>query len=94
MFIVLLKFSGKEKAGQFMAGHKEWLARGFQEGVFLLAGSLQPGLGGAILARDIARDDLEKRLSEDPFVAQDVVTAEIHEMAPSKADERLNFLFG
>ena len=51
MFMVLLKFSGnKGQAGQFMAGHKDWLERGFADGVFLLAGSLQPGLGGGIVA--------------------------------------------
>ena len=51
MFIVLLKFSrNKARAGQFMDGHKEWIKRGFDDGVFLLAGSLQPNLGGAIAA--------------------------------------------
>lgn len=34
MFIVLLKFSGnKAQAGQFMEGHKEWIKRGFDDGV-------------------------------------------------------------
>ena len=48
MFIVLLKFSGdKGRAAQFTAGHKEWIKRGFDDGVFLLTGTLQPGLGGA-----------------------------------------------
>ena len=28
----------------------------------------------------------------DPFVAEDVVTAEIVELAPSRADDRLSFL--
>ena len=43
MFIVLLKFSdNKAKAGQFMDSHKAWLKRGFDDGVFLLAGSLKP----------------------------------------------------
>jgi len=95
MFVVLLRFSdNKGNAGQFMAGHNEWIRRGFDDGVFLLAGSLQPGLGGAIVAHDTALSDLQKRVSEDPFVAENVVTAEILEIAPSKADERLNFLLG
>ena len=43
MFVVLLKFSAnKGQAGQFMEGHKEWIRRGFDEGVFLLVGNLQP----------------------------------------------------
>ena len=93
MFIVLLKFAeNKDKAADFMAGHREWLERGFDEGVFLLAGSLQPGLGGGILAQGVSRPDLETRVKEDPFVAGRVVRAEILELAPSKAEERLSFL--
>ena len=43
MFIALLKFSGnKSRAGQFMEGHKEWIQRGLDDGVFLLVGSLHP----------------------------------------------------
>ena len=93
MFIVLLKFAeNKAKVGDFLEGHKEWLQRGFDEGVFLLAGSLQPGLGGGILADGVSRPDLETRVKDDPFVAEKVVSAEILELAPSKAEERLSFL--
>ena len=93
MFVVLLRFSdNKGKAGQFMDGHMEWLKRGFGDGVFLLAGSLQPKLGGAILAHDTSLTDLKSRVNADPFVAEGVVKAEILEIDPSKADPRLDFL--
>lgn len=93
MFIVLLKFSAnKAKAGRFMDGHKAWLKRGFDDGVFLLAGSLLPNLGGAIVAHKVALPDLQGRVKDDPFVAENVVSAEIIEIAPSRADERLSFL--
>ena len=49
---------------------------------------------GGILAHDTTLDDLQSRVSDDPFVAQNVVTAEILEIAPSRADERLSFLLG
>lgn len=93
MFVVLLKFSGnKGQAGQFIEGHKEWIKRGFDDGAFLLAGSLQPNLGGAIVAYNTSLSDLQRRVSDDPFVAENVVRAEILEIAPSRADERLKFL--
>jgi uncharacterized protein YciI len=93
MFIVLLKFSrNKERAGEFMEAHKEWLKRGFDDGVFLLAGSLKPDPGGGILAHDTSLTDLQARVKNDPFVAESVVDAEILEIAPSRADERLEFL--
>ena len=95
MFIVFLRFSAnKSEAGQFMEGHKAWLERGFDEGVFLLAGSLEPRLGGGILAHNTSLPDLQKRVNEDPFVARDVVRAEIFELDPAKADDRLKFLLG
>jgi len=93
MFIVLLKFSAnKSQAPQAMDGHRTWLKRGFEEGVFLLAGSLEPGLGGGILAHNTSLPDLQKRVNEDPFVAKNIVSAEIIELNPAKADERLQFL--
>jgi uncharacterized protein YciI len=93
MYIVLLRFSdNKANASQFMEAHKEWLKRGFDDGVFLLAGGLQPNLGGGILAHDTSQSELERRVNADPFVAENVVTAEILEIAPAKADARLDFL--
>lgn len=93
MFIVLLRFSdNKGRAGEFMAGHTEWIERGFNDGVFLLTGSLQPNLGGGIVAHNTSRSDLQSRVSDDPFVAENVVSTEIVEITPSKTDDRLGFL--
>ena len=95
MFIVLLRFSdNRDRAGRFMAGHKAWLQRGFDDGVFLLAGTLQPGVGGGILAHGATLPELRDRVNADPFVAENVVRAEILELAPAKAEERLAFLLG
>lgn len=93
MFIVTLKFTAdKSRAPQFMDGHLEWIKRGFEDGVFLLTGSVQPSVGGAVIAHHISRSDLESRVSEDPFVAERIVSADILEIAPGRTDERLNFL--
>ena len=93
MFIVLLKFSdNKSQASEFMQGHNLWLKQGFDDGVFLMAGSLQPGLGGAIMTNNTSLEDLENRVNQDPFVVENVVNAEILEIAPAKVDDRLQFL--
>jgi uncharacterized protein YciI len=95
MFVVLLRFSrNKDHARRLMEAHKQWIDRGFHDGVFLLAGSLKPHLGGAILAHNASLPELQNRVNEDPFVAEDVVSADILEITPSKADERLAFLLG
>jgi uncharacterized protein YciI len=95
MFVVLLKFAAnKAQAGRLMDGHNAWIKRGFDDGVFVLVGSLKPGLGGAIMAHNTSVADLQTRVSDDPFVAEGVVTAEVLELAPSKTDQRLAFLLG
>ena len=95
MFIVLLKFSAnKSQAGQYMEGHNAWIKRGFDDGVFLVVGSLQPNAGGGIVANNISLQELEDRVNEDPFVTENVVSAEILEITPAKTDDRLAFLLG
>lgn len=95
MFIVLLRFStARDQAGRLMQAHKDWLQRGFDDGVFVLAGSIQPQAGGMILAQGIASSALQARVEEDPFVSEGVVSAQILEVSPAKADPRLAFLLG
>ena len=95
MFVVLLKFSdNKSQASQYMAGHNEWIQRGFDDGVFLVVGGLQPSMGGAVLAHDTSLEELQNRVMDDPFVKENVVTSEIIEITPNQTDERLKFLLG
>lgn len=93
MFIVFLRFAhNKTSAPQWMEGHNAWLQRGFDEGVFLLAGSLKPGLGGCVLAHHTTLPALQSRVDNDPFVVEGVVSAEIIEWALSRTDAQLAFL--
>lgn len=91
MFIVLLSFADKSRAPAFMDSHMQWLRRGFDDGVFLLSGTL-PNRGGGIFAAGTTLPELQRRVNDDPFVAEKVVTAEIIELNPSKAEPRLQFL--
>jgi uncharacterized protein YciI len=93
MFVVFLKFSiHKSRAGEFMAEHKAWLQRGFDEGVFMASGSLGQQGGGCILVHGLDAASLKQRLDADPFVVHGVVQADITEVALSKAEPRLDFL--
>jgi uncharacterized protein YciI len=95
MFVVLLRFSDRRaRASALMSAHNAWIQRGFADGAFLLVGSLQPNLGGAIVAHAASRSELQRRVDEDPFVAEKVVSAEILEISPSRTDPRLDFLRG
>ena len=93
MYIVTLSLtSQKSKAPEFMAAHNAWIARGFDEGVFLLVGSLKPQGGGAILVAGSDRAALEQRIADDPFVQEGIAIPKIQEIAPARTDERLSFL--
>ena len=93
MFVVLLKFAANRAlAAAHLEGHKAWLQQGFADGVFLLAGSLKPDRGGAILAHGTSSGDLAARVEADPFVAHGVVSAEILDIAAARTDARLGFL--
>ncbi|NEJ03328.1 YciI family protein [Rhizobium ruizarguesonis] len=93
MFVVTLKFSAnKARASALMEGHNAWIKQGFEDGIFLLTGSLQQNAGGAVLAHNTSRADLEMRLQQDPFVVGGVVSADILEIATGRTDDRLAFL--
>lgn len=93
MYVIFLTFAeNRARASELMDGHKAWIRKGVSDGVFLLVGSLTPNAGGAILARGENRESIEARISEDPFVAEAVVTAQIHEIAPSLAALELSLL--
>ena len=64
MFLIMLRFSNnKSAAAEHMQAHNAWIAKGFEDGVFLLTGSVEPKQGGAVLAYNIAGDELEKRVA-------------------------------
>jgi len=93
MFAIFLKFAeNRPKAPEFMDAHKAWIQQGFDDGVFLMVGSLQPNMGGAVLAHGVSRDEIETRVNADPFVVEGIVSAEILEISPARADQRLDFL--
>jgi hypothetical protein len=60
--------------------------------VFLCVGSLQPTVGGAILAHGESRAAHDARIAADPFVVQGIVTVETHEIDPKRTIAALDFV--
>ena len=100
MFVVFLKFSENKKlAAEYMDTHNQWVKRGVMTAFSLLVGSIQPdsfGLasGGSIVVHNISLGDLHSKITQAPFVLENIVQAEIYEIDPKKVDDRLNFLKG
>ena len=93
MFVIFLRFAeNRHLAGEHMDGHNDWIRQGIADAVFLLAGSVTGGQGGAIIAHGLTRADLETRLQTDPFVAERIVVPEVIEIEPSAVDHRLAFI--
>ena len=84
--------AGPDRLGEIEAKVDRSERLTFDDGVFLLAGSLQPGKGGTVIAHNTTLELLQARVDRDPFVAEDVVSAEILEITPSRTDEKLAFL--
>lgn len=85
MYIIFLRFGhNRALAGQWMVGHGQWIQQGIDDGVFLVAGSLDNAQGGAILAASIEKDALLERVQLDPFVVHGVVVPEVQAIAPSR----------
>jgi uncharacterized protein YciI len=93
MFVILLRFSTNRNAvSQWLDAHMSWLQQGFAHGVFIASGSIRERQGGAILAHGLDVAALHQRVSEDPFVAHDVVSVEIIDIELSKTEPGLDFL--
>jgi uncharacterized protein YciI len=93
LFIVFLRFGpNRAQAGQWMAGHKQWIQDGIADGSFLMAGSLDQAQGGLVIAVDTDATALHARVAQDPFVVHGVVTADIHAVAPSLMAQGLSAL--
>jgi len=92
MFVVILRFIDKSKASSVSDAHNRWVKKGFDDGVFLVAGPLATADGGVIVADNIARAQLEEYVAEDPFITEGVVNPEILEFSPALTSEQLAFL--
>ena len=95
MFVILIRYKVPlTQIDAALADHRGWLDKGYDDGIFILAGPQNPRSGGVILAHNTSREDLRARLLTDPFYHQGLADFEIIDMIARKADPRLAFLLG
>ena len=71
--------------------HMEWVAKGYDDGLFLASGRKEPRTGGLIIARG-NREELEAFAATDPFVIAGVAHYEITQLQVSRTAEGLEGL--
>ena len=92
MFIVSLNYTKPlSDVDALLQQHIVWLDRYFAEGIFISAGRKLPRTGGVILVKNIAREQLEQILQQDPF--QQLAEYEITQVSFSKTGQGFEQLF-
>lgn len=93
MYIVTLTYIRPlEELDALIDAHMVWLRKHYETGLFVASGRQVPRKGGVILARTGDRAALEAVVARDPFVQNNVATAEIVEFVPSMTAPALEML--
>jgi uncharacterized protein YciI len=95
VFIVTLTYVvDLAKIDAALPAHAAWLDKQYADGVFVLSGRRVPRTGGVIIAVNTTRDDLLRRLADDPFGQLGYAEYAVTECAPSRVAEGLERLAG
>ena len=88
MFVLLLTYIRPlDEVDTLMRDHMRWLRDGYAEGRFIVSGRQIPRTGGVILARGDDRDEIERIVAGDPFVAGGVATCQVVQFRASQSEE-------
>lgn len=74
-----------------MDAHNAWITNGFEDGVFQSVGSLDVG-GGFILAHGEEHKAVLQRVSEDPFMVNGIVQADVYQIDVKRTVPQLHHL--
>ncbi len=73
MFLLLSRYrKPMDEVDRWLPEHREFLERHYAAGRFIVSGPMEPRTGGVIVTADITRDEIERVMSEDPFVREGV----------------------
>jgi Uncharacterized protein conserved in bacteria len=85
MFMILLKYvKPLEEIDKLLTAHADFQAKYFQEASFLVAGRMQPRVGGVLIAKAESAQELWNIIRQDPFYANDAAEYEVIEFIPGK----------
>jgi uncharacterized protein YciI len=88
MFVLLLTYTRPlEQVDALMREHVAWLNEHYDAGRFVVSGRRVPRTGGVIVARGDDRDEIERIVAGDPFVAGGVATCEVVQFRASQTED-------
>lgn len=93
MYLIDLEYQVPlERVDAALEAHVAFLREQYAQGTFLFSGRKTPRSGGIILARGIARDELDAVLRRDPFQQQGLARYTVTEFTASMTAPELAML--
>lgn len=84
MFIAILTYQKPlSEVDQFLAAHREYLAKHYAAGDFIASGPQIPRVGGVIMIKANDRTAVETIIAQDPFNIKDIAEYKIVEFTPT-----------
>ncbi len=84
MFLIILRYKkALTEVDRFVLEHREFLARHYASGHFIVSGRKEPRDGGVILAKAGAKSEIEDIVRRDPFHRERIAEYDIVEFLPS-----------
>lgn len=71
-----------EKINEIRDRHREFLDKGYKQGLILMSGPQVPRVGGMIIARAESMDEIFQFLSDDPYQKEKVAEYKFTEFTP------------
>ena len=88
LFIVVLRYIVElDVLNQHTFLHRQYLDKGYAQGLLLASGPQNPRTGGIIMAMAVDRAELWTYLKHDPFYINNCAEYNIHEFSPIKHAE-------
>lgn len=84
MYIAILTYKKPlSEVDRFLAAHREYLARHYAVGDFIVSGPQTPRIGGVIMMRINDRAVVDSVIAQDPFNVNGIADYQIVEFTPT-----------
>ena len=82
-FIILINYIATiDRINEIRPRHREFLEKGYSEGIVLFSGPRVPRTGGMIAARGKSKEEVQKFFSEDPYQKEKAAEYQFIEFKP------------